>query len=180
MVKAKLESGFTLIELLVVITIIGLMASIALAGLNRARISARDTKRIADIQQVQKALALYLLNNNAYPPIENEGSCGGWDTASIDGDGDGKFWIEGLEDTGIIRKMPRDPIGNGVCNGSYTYFYYVYTGGTYAGCPRNFYVIAIGDLEGTSGAHPSSPGWSCGVARNWQSEFEWVAGAVEQ
>lgn len=178
MTRPKTQLGFTLIELLVVIAIIGLLASIVLAGMNRARIAARDARRLSDMAQLQKALALYLLNNNSYPPIEGEGSCGGWDTSTVDGDGDGINWIEGLQTTGIIGRMPRDPIGTGTCSG-YTYRYYVYPGGSYGNCPHTFYVIGINDLEGTSGVHPNSPGWSC-TGRDWHSEFEWVAGAYEQ
>ncbi len=59
--------GFTLIELLVVIAIIGVLSSVVLASLNTARIKARDTKRIADMNQLQLALELYHNANNAYP-----------------------------------------------------------------------------------------------------------------
>lgn len=61
------EQGFTLIELLVVISIIGLLASVVLVSLNGARKKARETKRLADIRQLQTALELYYNDNNAYP-----------------------------------------------------------------------------------------------------------------
>ena len=60
--------GFTLIELLVVIAIIGILSSIVLTNLNSSRQKARDVKRIADIKQLQLALALYFdANNGKYP-----------------------------------------------------------------------------------------------------------------
>lgn len=63
------RSGFTLIELLVVIAIIGLLSTIAFISLNRARVKARDAKRVADVRQLQSALELYYSdqNPNGYP-----------------------------------------------------------------------------------------------------------------
>lgn len=59
--------GFTLIELLIVIAIIGILSSVVLASLNNARLKSRDTKRIADIKQLQLSLALYFDSNSVYP-----------------------------------------------------------------------------------------------------------------
>jgi len=62
------RSAFTLVELLVVIAIIGLLSSVAVVSMNSARAKARDTKRLADIAQIRKALELYYSVNNQYPP----------------------------------------------------------------------------------------------------------------
>ncbi|MFA5987604.1 MAG: type II secretion system protein [Candidatus Paceibacterota bacterium] len=61
------KRGFTLIELLVVIAIIGILSSVVLVSLNSSRAKARDAKRIADISQLQTALALYMDTNGTYP-----------------------------------------------------------------------------------------------------------------
>ena len=61
------KKGFTLIELLVVIAIIGLLSTLAVVSLNNARTKARDSKRLADLKQMQTALELYNTDNNTYP-----------------------------------------------------------------------------------------------------------------
>jgi len=64
------SKGFTLIELLVVISIIGILASIFIVGLGGVREKARDTKRIADLRQVQNALELYYSKEEEYPKLD--------------------------------------------------------------------------------------------------------------
>ncbi len=65
--QTKNHSGFTLIELLIVIAIIGLLATLAIISLTTAQRKARDTKRVADIKQLQNAVELYYSENAAYP-----------------------------------------------------------------------------------------------------------------
>lgn len=59
--------AFTLVELLVVIAIIGLLSTVAVVALSSTRSRARDTKRMADAQQIIKAMQLYYDDNGAYP-----------------------------------------------------------------------------------------------------------------
>ena len=63
----KNTKGFTLVELLAVIAIIGILASIVVGGLQNARASGRDGKRISDIKNIQLHLALYYNDNVKYP-----------------------------------------------------------------------------------------------------------------
>jgi general secretion pathway protein G len=74
MFNKKQAKGFTLIELLVVIAIIGILSSVVLASLNTARLKSRDTRRIADVKQIQNALALYYDSNSVYPEDIYDGS----------------------------------------------------------------------------------------------------------
>jgi prepilin-type N-terminal cleavage/methylation domain-containing protein len=72
--KIKFKQGFTLIELLVVIAIIGLLASVVLVALNNTRTKSRDAKRVADLNQLAKALELYFNEYSSYPTTTAAGS----------------------------------------------------------------------------------------------------------
>jgi prepilin-type N-terminal cleavage/methylation domain-containing protein len=170
-VKKRRQNGFTLIELLVVISIISLLASIVLTSVNKARISARDVKRLADVHQLQVALDLYFDKFNTYPspdantPDSNGWACGGWDDSAYNP------FISGLVTGGILAKTPVDPLNTGLSSGGYNcggyaYRYYFYGAGT-GGCDLlrgNFYVLVINYFEGAAPA--PSPGFSCSVI-NW-------------
>ena len=85
----KNSKGFTLIELLVVIAIIGILSSVVLASLNSARKKGRDTRRVADIQQLQLALELEFDKSRTYPAT-----------------------LATLVTSGFISVIPTDPIGS--------------------------------------------------------------------
>ncbi|MFA6537154.1 MAG: type II secretion system protein [Patescibacteria group bacterium] len=77
------KKGFTLIELLVVIAILGLLSSLAVVSFGNIREKARDTKRLSDIDAIQKAMNLLYNEENSYAPdntcVANEAvmDCGG-------------------------------------------------------------------------------------------------------
>jgi len=98
----RFSRGFTLIELLVVISIIGLLSSITLVSLNSARQRARDTRRLADLRQVQLALEIYFDRHGTYPI--NRTNCG---SPLINH----KFCA--LVDGNILGNLPRDPFNVG-------------------------------------------------------------------
>ena len=107
--------GFTLIELLVVIAIIGILSSVVLASLNGARLKARTTRSIADLNQLRTALEMYYNENGSYPP--SSGGWGGlytcWGTPSAN-------WIVGLTPT-YISSLPRSPNNSTNCGDNYIY-----------------------------------------------------------
>ncbi len=90
----RLASGFTLIELLVVVAIIAILSTIILGTLGSARKQARDTKRLADLKQLQTALEFYANSNQDNYPTE----------------------LAGLVTSGFVASSPLDPGG-----GSYSY-----------------------------------------------------------
>lgn len=59
--------GFTLLELLIVIAIIGILASIVLISIDRSRLESRNQATIKQVQEYQKALALFFSDNGYYP-----------------------------------------------------------------------------------------------------------------
>lgn len=60
---SKKQSGFTLIELLIVVAIIGIIASIAIPSLVRARVSANEAGTIGDIRALVSAEVAYQSTN---------------------------------------------------------------------------------------------------------------------
>ena len=69
----NLRSAFTLIELLVVISIIAILAGIAVPAFTGAMVNARITKSISDARQIGLALRLYSGDNEgAFPEGKND------------------------------------------------------------------------------------------------------------
>ena len=64
--KNKQILGFTMIELLVVISIIGILASIALVSYTSVQKQARNTQRKSDLKQFQLALEQFANSNNGF------------------------------------------------------------------------------------------------------------------
>lgn len=63
----KSREGFTLVELLVVIAIIGLLASVVIVGLARAREMAKIARVNADLQQIRKGIELLVQDTGKWP-----------------------------------------------------------------------------------------------------------------
>lgn len=66
--KSNLNKAFTLIEMLVVVSLIGILAALALVSFGGAQKQARDTTRKSDLKQYQNALEIYgNLTSGIYP-----------------------------------------------------------------------------------------------------------------
>jgi type II secretion system protein G len=101
--KRKVESGFTLIELLVVITIIGILAAIALPNYIKAKDKAKEAEVKANCHTIQIALERYATDHSgAYPNYILGGDTRGWDERA----GCRALTLPPSEDT----RPPRDPL----------------------------------------------------------------------
>jgi len=66
------QSGFTLIELLVVVTIIGILAGIALVNVRGAQKKAQEAALRADLHEMRKAIDDYYADKQKFPGDLNE------------------------------------------------------------------------------------------------------------
>lgn len=62
-----MKKGFTLVELIIVLAIIGVFTAVVFGSIATSRSKARDNSRIADMKQIELALALYYDVNRYYP-----------------------------------------------------------------------------------------------------------------
>ena len=92
------QGGFTLIELLVVIAIIGILSSVVLVSLNKARSKARDARRNSDLDSLYKAVEMYANDNGDYPGQVICSYAPGWSNF-------------GTILSPYLPKIPKDPIG---------------------------------------------------------------------
>ncbi len=154
--KKKNQSGFTLIELLVVIAIIGLLATMSVLALSSARESARDSRRLSDIRQIQTALEMYYSHAGEYPAEDEVASSTGEDYIL----GGGSIAAGDTVFMGDIPSNP-NPTDDGDCDPDTGYIYSQDHSGTYT----IEYCIgsASGDVSG--GTHCATPdGLTAGTA----------------
>lgn len=78
--------GFTLIELLIVMSILGILASIAVPSYMRHTIKAREAVLMEDLSQMNRAIDAYFADNARYPDS-----------------------LEELVQKKYLRGVPRDP-----------------------------------------------------------------------
>lgn len=126
------KKGFTLIEILVVVAVIALLATLSILALSSARVKARDSKRLADFQQMHEMLERYFIDHNAYPL--HSGNLGVGQFSCLGKDGWQEAGSSCLNPYNVVP-IPTDPNGG-------NYVYTSVNGSTYA-------ISAV--LEGTAG-----------------------------
>lgn len=86
MVKQR-QRGFTLIELIVVVTIIGILAGVAISNVKYAQTKAREAALKHDLFEMRKAIDDYYADKQHYPES-----------------------LAALEQDKYLRKLPKDPM----------------------------------------------------------------------
>ena len=71
--KSTNNSGFTLIELLIVIAIIGILASLMLSALSKAKLRAQQVSCLNGLRQWSIAALMYKEDNDDFLPRETHG-----------------------------------------------------------------------------------------------------------
>ena len=113
MTRSK-HNGFTLIELLVVITIIGILAAIALPNYIKAKDKAKEAEVKSACHTIQIALERYATDHSGkYPKQVYGGDRRGWSPEMIDGWPYGcwaVWWAKGQGPDTDESKIPFDPL----------------------------------------------------------------------
>jgi general secretion pathway protein G len=85
--RRKQQSGFTLIELIVVVTIIGILAAVAVSNVKWAQTKARESALRHDLFEMRKSIDDYYADKQKYPQS-----------------------LQSLEQEHYLRKVPKDPM----------------------------------------------------------------------
>lgn len=80
------NKGFTLVEVLIVMSIVGILAAIAVPSFKRHTIKARETVLLEDLYQMRSAIDAHFADNASYPDS-----------------------LEDLVDKHYLRSLPVDP-----------------------------------------------------------------------
>lgn len=151
-IKSRLSHGFTIVELLIVIVIVAILAAITVVAYNGIQQRARDAQRQSDVASIAKALELYYIDNDAYPP--GDGSTTINDSWSTTADASWQNFITALKP--YMSNVPKDPIstpnakimsGNGY---NYAYFTNRGAGRTYCNALQRQMYIIVYRLEGSN------------------------------
>jgi type II secretion system protein G len=103
--------GFTLIELLIVMILLALLTFMGIGTYLSSQRKSRDTRRKNDLQEVARALEMYVNDAGGYPASDASGNmlaCNGTNACAW---GDSWYKSEGNRMTTYMQNLPKDPSG---------------------------------------------------------------------
>ncbi len=112
------KNGFTLVELLVVISIIGILAGIALVAFRSSQARSRDVQRKSDLKQTANALELFYADYQKYPQASADNNLSACPYIYTSGSGAKCTWgisefrdvdNAGSTKTTYFKILPKDP-----------------------------------------------------------------------
>ncbi len=130
------------------LTLVLFLIVLVVVSLDVVRTKVKDTKRRADIKQLQTALEMYQARFNKYPDVRDK-DIAEWDS-SFEPAGQPQQFLSLLEAKKVVDRVPRDPVNNKI----YFYRYSKYPAGSY-GCSKPFYILQIMNFEGVTDNHGS-------------------------
>ena len=123
--------GFTIVELVVVVAIIAVLAATMFVSYSSAQAKARDSKRMADLNETGKLVQRFLIENSGtFPKISSNGEDGPchfpYDSTVVSktaeaGCLEGDSSNSGLVNKGYISVLPKDPRADLANNNYYRY-----------------------------------------------------------
>lgn len=146
------SAGFTLVELMIVAGIIGVLSTMVILNVDKARARSRDAQKKTNLATINLALNSFYVMNGRMPLNYNGGN------PACDGSSAWNSSMQELVDAGLLQSIPRTPSAYGL------YCYFDYGSGDIGALVWTY--LETGTPN--TGASPTSP-----VCLPWPSEPQW-------
>ena len=160
------RAGVGKLDILLVVALLLVLGFMMVPSLSLRAAARRDARRLADMQQIEAAIARYAADHGEWPPAHESADDDGWDV-STDGD-----FIPALCAGGYLAETPADPRNDA----QYQYRYRVFPPGSF-GCAADgpTCVLGLRAFETPAAGQANAAGFRC-PERDFTREFAWVSG----